>query len=132
MSDDFDAVPVEDMRFAFELAETIVQSCDGGGRNAFLKGIGTLAQVLYMIRTDVDREMVLKEVVETLRKYLSLLDEVTDLARALSTINAPGSNLPSRQHGWCGWRTTWCRKRHYAGRDIRAKWWANSHNPKAR
>ncbi|MCP3476678.1 hypothetical protein NLM33_41685 [Bradyrhizobium sp. CCGUVB1N3] len=76
------------LRYTFDLADEILRSSGEDGGDAFLKAVGTLAQVLYLITDDDDREEFIQEVTATLRNYLRLLDQVEDM----------GATVEARQH----------------------------------
>jgi hypothetical protein len=88
MTDDLDERIAENVRFAFVIAEKILQSAGEDGHDAFLKAVGTLAQVLYVTSADEHREELIKQAAEALRNYLKLLDE----------LSRQGSIIVSRQH----------------------------------
>ncbi|HWX33379.1 MAG TPA: hypothetical protein VNZ53_38865 [Steroidobacteraceae bacterium] len=56
MASDIDKTIQENMKFTLELADKILLSAGKGPNDAFIKAIGTLAQVIYIITPDDQRE----------------------------------------------------------------------------
>jgi hypothetical protein len=65
----------ENMEFTLNLADQILRSTQNP-LEAFIKAVGTLAQVVHIITADDQREQTLKRMMEMLRTYLAALDKV--------------------------------------------------------
>jgi hypothetical protein len=76
MTDDIDKAIPENLKFTSELAEKILLAAGHDAHDAFIKAIGTLAQVIYIITPDEHREQALKDAMRSLKMYLKLLDTV--------------------------------------------------------
>jgi hypothetical protein len=76
MASDIDKAIQENMTFTLELADKILLSADEDPNDAFIKAIGTLAQVIYLITPDDQREQILDDATRSLKTYLELLDAV--------------------------------------------------------
>ena len=76
MASDIDKAIQENMQFTLELAEEILLSAGEDSNDAFIKAIGTLAQVIYVITPDDQREQILNDATHKLKTYLELLDAV--------------------------------------------------------
>jgi hypothetical protein len=74
MAGDIDKAIHENMQFTLELAEEILPSAGEDSNDAFIKAIGTLAQVIYVIALDDQREQILNDATLKLKTYLELLD----------------------------------------------------------
>jgi hypothetical protein len=75
-SSDIDKAIQENMKFTLELADKILLSAGKDPTDAFIKAIGTLAQVIYIITPDDQREQTLNDTIRSLKTYLELLDAV--------------------------------------------------------
>jgi hypothetical protein len=76
MAGDIDKAIQENMQFTLELAEEILLSAGEDSNDAFIKAIGTLAQVIYVITPDDQREQILNDATLKLKTYLELWDAV--------------------------------------------------------
>jgi hypothetical protein len=86
MTGDGDAAMQESMEFTLQLADKILLSAKGDPMDAFIKAVGTLAQVIHIITPDETREEAIKSMTNILRTYLEALD----------TLRGPSSPLISR------------------------------------
>jgi hypothetical protein len=64
------------LTFTAELAGKILLSAGYDSHDAFIKAVGTLAQVINLITPDDQREQALNDAMWSLKMYLKLLDEV--------------------------------------------------------
>ena len=76
MPDDIDKTIQENLNFTVELADKIIQAAGEDSHDAFIKAVGTLAQVIYIITPDEHRAQALKDAMRSLKMYLKLLDAV--------------------------------------------------------
>ena len=76
MGNDIDKAIQENLTFTLELANKILLSAGEDSNDAFIKAIGTLAQVIYVITPDDQREQTLNDATLKLKTYLELLDAV--------------------------------------------------------
>ena len=76
MASDVDKAIQENMKFTLELADKILLSAGKDPNDAFIKAIGTLAQVIYIITPDDQREQILDDATRSLKTYLELWDAV--------------------------------------------------------
>ena len=76
----------ESMEFTPQLADKILLSAKSDPIDAFIKAVGTLAQVIHIITPDETREDTLKSMTNILRTYLDALD----------TLRGPSSPVISR------------------------------------
>jgi hypothetical protein len=76
MASDIDKAIQENLTFTLELADKILLSAGEDSNDAFFKAIGTLAQVIYVITPDGQREQTLNDTMLKLKAYLELLDAV--------------------------------------------------------
>jgi hypothetical protein len=76
MANNIDKAIQENMTFTLELADKILLSAGEDSNDAFIKAIGTLAQVIYVITPDDQREHTLNDTLLKLKAYLELLDAV--------------------------------------------------------
>jgi hypothetical protein len=76
MASDIDKAIQENLTFTLELADKILLSAGEDSNDAFIKAIGTLAQVIYVITPDGQREQTLNDTMLKLKAYLELLDAV--------------------------------------------------------
>jgi hypothetical protein len=74
MTNDIDKAIQENMTFTLELADKILLSAGEDSNDAFIKAIGTLAQVIYVITPDDQREQTVNDAMLKLKAYLELLD----------------------------------------------------------
>jgi hypothetical protein len=75
MSSDSDKAMQENMEYTLELADKILRSSKDP-LTAFIKAVGTLAQVIHIITADEQREETLNSMTSMLRTYLKALDAV--------------------------------------------------------
>jgi hypothetical protein len=75
MDDSADAMRAN-MEYTLNLADQILRSAGTDPLDAFMKAIGTLAQVIHVITPDDQREQTLQSMMTMLRTYLKALDEV--------------------------------------------------------
>jgi hypothetical protein len=66
----------ENMEYPLNLADTILLSSNKNPLDAFMKPVGTLAQVIHIITPDEQREETLTSMMSMLRAYLDALDTV--------------------------------------------------------
>jgi hypothetical protein len=76
MRDDSDKAMRENMEFTLDLADKILRSAGKDPLDAFMKAVGTLAQVVHIITPDDQREDTLNMMMRMLRTYLEALDAV--------------------------------------------------------
>ncbi len=76
MSNDSDRAMRENMEFTLDLADKILRSAGKDPLDAFMKAVGTLAQVIHIITPDDQREETLNTMMRMLRTYLEALDSV--------------------------------------------------------
>lgn len=76
MTGDSDRAMRENMEYTLNLADQILRSAGSEPLEAFMKAVGTLAQVIHIITLDEQREETLKSMLTMLRTYLEALDEV--------------------------------------------------------
>ena len=76
MASDIDKAIQENMTFTLELADKILLSAGEDANDAFIKAIGTLAQVIFILTPDDQREKTLNDAMRSLETYLKLLDAV--------------------------------------------------------
>ena len=76
MTSSSDRAMQENMEYTLHLADKILRSSDKDPQDAFMKAVGTLAQVIHIITPDEQREETLKSMMSTLRTYLEALDAV--------------------------------------------------------
>ena len=69
MASDIDKAIQENMQFTLELAEEILLSAGEDSNDGFIKAIGTLAQVIYIITPDDKREQTLNDAKLKLKTY---------------------------------------------------------------
>jgi hypothetical protein len=75
MTGDSDEAMRENLEYTLELADKILRSSKDP-LTAFMKAVGTLAQVIHIISADEQREETLKSMMSMLRTYLKVLDAV--------------------------------------------------------
>ena len=75
IADSYDAMRAN-MEYTLHLADKILLSANKDPRDAFMKAVGTLAQVIHIITPDEQREETLKSMIGILRTYLEALDAV--------------------------------------------------------
>jgi hypothetical protein len=71
-----------------DFADKIMKSAGKDPNDAFLKAVGTLAQIIFVTVSGEHREEILAVAADKLRNYLSLLDEVSGM----------GEHVARRQH----------------------------------
>jgi hypothetical protein len=76
MTSDSDRAMRANMDFTLNLADQILLSAGEDPLDAFLKAVGTLAQVIHIITPDEQREETLNSMMGMLRTYLDALDSV--------------------------------------------------------
>jgi hypothetical protein len=76
MTSDSNKVMRENMEYTLNLADQILRSAGTDPLDAFMKAVGTLAQVIHIITPDDQREETLKSMMSMLRTYLEALDAV--------------------------------------------------------
>lgn len=76
MSIDSDKAMRENMEFTLDLADKILRSAGTDPLDAFMKAVGTLAQLIHIITPDDQREQTLDRMMKMLRTYLEALDAV--------------------------------------------------------
>jgi hypothetical protein len=76
MISDSDRAMRENMEYTLQLADKILLSANKEPLDAFMKAVGTLAQVIHIITPDEQREETLKSMMSMLRTYLKALDAV--------------------------------------------------------
>jgi hypothetical protein len=76
MTNDSDRAMRENMELTLELADKILRSAGKDPLDAFMKAVGTLAQVIHIITPDDQRERTLGSMMKMLRTYLEALDAV--------------------------------------------------------
>ena len=76
MASDLAKAIQENMTFTLEPADKILLSAGKDANDAFIKAIGTLAQVIYILTPDDQREQILNDAMRSLKTYLELLDAV--------------------------------------------------------
>jgi len=76
MSSESDRAMQENMEYTLQLADKILLSSNNEPLDAFMKAVGTLAQVIHIITADEQREETLKSMMSMLRTYLKVLDAV--------------------------------------------------------
>jgi hypothetical protein len=76
MSNDSEKAMRDNMEFTLDLADKILRSAGTDPLDAFMKAIGTLAQVIHIITPDDQREQTLQSMQAMLRTYLEALDEL--------------------------------------------------------
>jgi hypothetical protein len=64
------------VEYSFNLADQILRSAGADPLNAFMKGVGTLAQIIHIITPDDQREQTLESMMTMLRTYLGMLDKI--------------------------------------------------------
>ena len=74
MTNDIDKAIQENMTVTLVLADKILLSAGEDSNDAFIKAIGTLAQVIYVITPDDQREQTVNDAMLKLKAYLELLD----------------------------------------------------------
>ena len=74
MTDNSDAAMQESMQFTLQLADRILLSAKSDPIDAFIKAVGTLAQVIHIITPDETREDTINSMTNILRTYLDALD----------------------------------------------------------
>ena len=62
--------------YTLRLADEILLSAKNGPEEAFIKAVGTLAQVIYIITADEQRDETVTAMMNVLRTYLSALDDL--------------------------------------------------------
>ena len=67
---------LENMKFTLELADKILLSASKDPLDAFMKAVGTLAQVIHITTADDQREETLNTMMRMLKNYLEALDAV--------------------------------------------------------
>lgn len=75
MDDSADAMRAN-MEFTLNLADQILRSAGTDPLDAFMKAVGTLAQVIHIITPDDQREQTLESMMAMLRTYLEALDGI--------------------------------------------------------
>ncbi len=75
MSNSDDAMRAN-MEYTLSLADQILRSAGTDPLDAFVKAVGTLAQVVHIITPDDQREQTLQSMMTMLRTYLEALDQV--------------------------------------------------------
>jgi hypothetical protein len=68
MASDIDEAIQENLKFTLELADKIPLSAGKDPNDAFIKAIGTLAQVIYIITPDDQREQTLNDTMRSLKR----------------------------------------------------------------
>ena len=81
---DEDAAIAGNVRFTLDMASKILDSSGEDLNGAFVKAVGTLAQVIFITTVDERREETIASAVKSLRNYLSLLDEVNGVGSAMN------------------------------------------------
>ena len=76
MSSESDSAMRENMEFTLDLADHILRSAGNDPLDAFVKAVGTLAQVIHIITPDDQREETLNTMMRMLKTYLEALDAV--------------------------------------------------------
>jgi hypothetical protein len=76
MSSNSDMAMRENMEYTLNLADQILRSAGKDPLDAFMKAVGTLAQVIHIITPDDQREQTLQSMMSMLRTYLGALDEL--------------------------------------------------------
>jgi hypothetical protein len=74
MTENSDAAMQESMEFTLQLADKILLSAKSDPLDAFIKAVGTLAQVIHIITPDETREDTISTMTNILRTYLDALD----------------------------------------------------------
>jgi hypothetical protein len=64
----------ENMEFTLDIADKILRSAGKDPLEAFMKAVGTLAQVIHIITPDDQREETLNTMMGMLKTYLEALD----------------------------------------------------------
>jgi hypothetical protein len=64
----------ENMEFTLDIADKILRSAGKDRLEAFMKAVGTLAQVIHIITPDDQREETLNTMMRMLKTYLEPLD----------------------------------------------------------
>jgi hypothetical protein len=82
MSSDSDRAMHDSIEFTLQLADKILLSSNKNPQEAFIKAVGTLAQVIHIITADQRREETLKSMMSMLRTYLEVLDALRGPDRA--------------------------------------------------
>jgi hypothetical protein len=67
-----------------DFADKILKSADEDPNDAFLKAVGTLAQVIFVTVNREHREEILAVAADKLRNYLNLLDEVGGMGKMVA------------------------------------------------
>ena len=68
MASDVDKAIQENLKFTLKLADKILLSAGKDPNDAFIKAIGTLAQVIYIITPDDQREQTLNDTMRSLKR----------------------------------------------------------------
>jgi hypothetical protein len=76
MSRDSDRAMRENTEYTLNMADHILRSAGKDPLDAFMKAVGTLAQVIHIITPDDQREQTLQSMMSMLRTYLESLDEL--------------------------------------------------------
>jgi hypothetical protein len=76
---------VNQLEATLDLANTILNSVENDAEDAFIKAVGTLAQVMFITVADESREEMIGIATSKLRDYIRLLDEVSQTG--LSVMN---------------------------------------------
>jgi hypothetical protein len=76
MSSNSDRAMQENMEFTLDMADKILRSAEKDPLDAFMKAVGTLAQVIHIITPDDQREETLNTMMRMLKTYLEALDAV--------------------------------------------------------
>jgi hypothetical protein len=86
MASDVDKAIQENLKFTLELADKILLSAGKDPNDAFIKAIGTLAQVIYIITPDDQREQSLNDTMRSLKRIWSCWTRLPALARLPSSL----------------------------------------------
>lgn len=92
---DSDKAMRENMDYTLELADKILRSSKDP-LTAFIKAVGTLAQVIHIITADEQREETVDSVTSMLRTYLEALDAVRGPSSPTIRVPPPSRNSASK------------------------------------
>jgi hypothetical protein len=81
MSDVEDKRIADHLQSTFDVADKILKSVDDDADEAFLKAIGALAQVMFLIVPDENREEMIEVATGKLRDYMGLLDQMAGIGK---------------------------------------------------
>jgi len=79
MTGTYDEAIADHVQATLDFADKILDSAGDDANDAFLKAVGTLAQVMFITVDNGSREKMIGVATESLRNYLKLLDELSGM-----------------------------------------------------